>query len=146
MWKVFKIDKRFKNRSERCPIYLKSKSGCKNFKEFTYKINGDIVSREAFMEAFMEKKVVRAETWTSWEKKRVKYLINHYYINTKKNKKEKVKKMSNYKKGCENECENYSGVIFEVNFKDGAIEHFCPDCLSSIIKEVPEDIATIEVC
>ena len=58
MWKVFKTDKRFKKRSERCPIYLKSELGCKNFKEFIYKINRKIVSREAFMEG----KDVRSKT------------------------------------------------------------------------------------
>ena len=52
--------------------------------------------------------------------------------------------MSKNKKGCENECNEPNEIIFKVDYKDGAIEYFCSECLSNIIKEVPEIIIKIE--
>ena len=46
------------------------------------------------------------------------------------------------KKACENGCE--SNHVFKVEYDDGAIEHFCNECLSNIIQEVPEIIVKME--
>ena len=45
-------------------------------------------------------------------------------------------------KTCENGCENEH--VFKVEYKDGAIEHFCSECLSNIVSEVPEIIVKME--
>ena len=45
-------------------------------------------------------------------------------------------------KTCENGCD--SSYIFKVEYEDGAIEHFCSECLSNIIREVPEIIVKME--
>jgi len=56
-----------------------------------------------------------------------------------------IKKWSDKKmclKTCENGCE--SSYIFKIEYNDGAIEHFCNECLSNVIREVPEIIVKVE--
>lgn len=43
---------------------------------------------------------------------------------------------------CINACE--SEIIFEVKFKDGAIENHCADCLSNLFKEDPDQIVSLK--
>lgn len=40
--------------------------------------------------------------------------------------------------GCESEN------LFKVYFKDGAMEEHCSNCLSNIIREIPEEIIKME--
>ena len=46
---------------------------------------------------------------------------------------------------CENECKNDNKNIFKISYQDGAIEYFCSECTSNIIREVPELIISIKI-